>query len=333
MINVSRMNLKNDHKNLTQWYKKNRRDLPWRRTKDPYQIWISEVMLQQTTVVAVIPYFEKFIRKFPTVHALAEAPESAVLESWAGLGYYSRARNLHKAAKAIASLPSFPQTAAELIELPGFGPYTSRAVASIAFQEKVGVLDGNVIRVLSRKHGLKLEWWGNTGRQKLQDLSDQLSQLGEPDVVNQALMELGATLCSPQKYLCTMCPWASSCVAFEKNKVAELPLKKPRKESEVWIWDVDLHVKNNRVALVQNDYAPFLKKQMIFPGKINISKNKPKNWDVKHAITHHDIYVNIKISKETSAKSKNVNLEWVEISNLKKINPSSLLQKVLNSIS
>ncbi|WP_374075636.1 A/G-specific adenine glycosylase [Bdellovibrio bacteriovorus] len=316
-----------DHKQLTQWYKKNNRPLPWRENKNPYRIWLSEVMLQQTTVVAVIPYFEKFLKKFPTVQDLAKAPESEVLEAWAGLGYYSRARNLHKAAKALAE-NGFPQTAAELLELPGFGPYTSRAVASIAFGEKVGVLDGNVIRVLSRRYGLKLEWWNNKGREQLQNLSDELASLGQSDVVNQGLMELGATVCTPQKVTCMLCPWAATCVAREKNLVEKLPLKKPRKESEVWVWKPHVAIKDRKVALVKNDYAPFLKGQMIFPGEISMEKNKPKAYDAKHNITHHDIF--IQISQRKSIAGKNV--EWVDLKELKKVNPSSLLQKVLHKV-
>ncbi|MGZ3768143.1 MAG: A/G-specific adenine glycosylase [Bdellovibrio sp.] len=316
-----------DHTLLTQWYKKNRRDLPWRKNKNPYRIWLSEVMLQQTTVVAVIPYFEKFISLFPTVQHLANASEHEVLEAWAGLGYYSRARNLHKAAKVLANL-DFPKTAEELIALPGFGPYTSRAVASIAFGEKVGVLDGNVIRVLSRRYGLKLEWWNRQGRDHLQKISDDIATLGQPDMTNQALMELGATVCTPQKVTCILCPWAAQCVAREKQLIEKLPGKKPRKKSEVWLWKPRISVKNGQVALLENDYAPFLKGQMIFPGQITQEKNKPKVYDVKHNITHHDIFVQISQTKSTSGK----NIKWIDLKDLKKTNPSSLLQKVLQKI-
>lgn len=324
---TAKYDYKLDHKQLTQWYKKNLRPLPWRENKNPYRIWLSEVMLQQTTVVAVIPYFEKFLNKFPTVQDLANAPESDVLEAWAGLGYYSRARNLHKAAKALAT-HGFPETAAELLQLPGFGPYTSRAVASIAFGEKVGVLDGNVIRVLSRRYGLKLEWWNSKGRDTLQGISNDLSALGNADIVNQGLMELGATVCTPQKVTCMLCPWASTCVSREKNLVDKLPLKKPRKESEVWVWKPLVSVKDSKVALIKNDYAPFLKGQMIFPGEIAKEKSKPKAYDAKHNITHHDIF--IQISQRKSIPGKNV--EWVALKDLKKINPSSLLQKVLHKV-
>ena len=143
--------MKSLHENLINWYLANRRPLPWRKDKNPYTIWISEVMLQQTTVAAVIPYFERFIERFPNQHTLAQAELSEVYEYWAGLGYYSRARNLHASAKIISD-SGFPEDYSQLIQLPGFGPYTARAVASLAFDQKVGVLDGNVIRVLSRVH-------------------------------------------------------------------------------------------------------------------------------------------------------------------------------------
>lgn len=316
-----------DHQLLTQWYKKNNRALPWRVSKDPYRIWLSEVMLQQTTVVAVIPYYEKFLAKFPTVQDLANAPENEVLEAWAGLGYYSRARNLHKAAKALAE-KGFPKTAAELLELPGFGPYTSRAVASIAFGEKVGVLDGNAIRVLSRRFGLKLDWWNSKGRDQLQSLSDQMALLGQADIVNQGLMELGATVCTPQKVTCLMCPWNKECVARDQNMVEILPSKKPRKASEVWVWKPEVAIKDGKVALKENNYAPFLKGQMIFPGSISLEKNKPKAYDAKHGITHHDIFIQISTRKSIPGKD----IVWVDIKDLKKVNPSSLLQKVLHKV-
>ncbi len=317
-------NFKNDHKQITNWYKKNSRALPWRESKDPYRIWLSEVMLQQTTVVAVIPYFERFLTKFPTLKDLANSPENEVLEAWAGLGYYSRARNLHKAAKALAP-KGFPKTAAELLELPGFGPYTSRAVASIAFGEKVGVLDGNVIRVLSRRFGLQLEWWNQKEKNKLQEISDSMASLGDADVVNQALMELGATICTPQKVTCLLCPWNKDCVSFEKNLVTTIPLKKPRRDHEVWVWKVDLAVKDGKVALIKNDYAPFLKGQMIFPGIITKEKTKPKDYNVQHGITHHNIFIQINRKRSLNHQG----LQWVELKDLKKINPSSLLTKVL----
>ena len=292
-------------------------------------------MLQQTTVVAVIPYYEKFLKRFPTLKSLGTARLEDVLEMWAGLGYYSRARNLHKAAQALLARTkagAFPKTAAELLELPGFGPYTSRAVASLAFGEAVGVLDGNVIRVLSRVFGLKLEWWKTKEREQLQNIADALAQAQDPYLINQGLMELGATVCTPQSPACLMCPWSQACVARDENLIGELPLKKPRKAFEVWVWTPHVYVHNQRVALVRNDYAPFLKGQMLFPGDAKKVSQKPKKYDVKHGITHHDIYIQV-ASPLDLVKAKKKDYEWVNIKDLRKINPSKILQKVLEKIS
>ncbi|MFN7824521.1 MAG: A/G-specific adenine glycosylase [Pseudobdellovibrionaceae bacterium] len=314
---------------LARWYREHRRPLPWRATRDPYRIWLSEVMLQQTTVAAVIPYYERFLQAFPTVHDLASRSLQEVLEQWAGLGYYSRARNLHKAAQVLAA-HGFPKTADELLQIPGFGPYTSRAVASLAFGEKVGVLDGNVIRVLSRFRGEKLKWWMTADRKVLQEHSDRLSRLEDSSDINQALMELGATVCTPQKPLCSLCPWTKHCQGRKKNLVETLPLRKPKRESEVWVWKVQL-IKNkaHQLLLVKNDYAPFLKGQMLFPGLVLQRSKPPKTFDLKHSITHHLIYV--EIEKKQSSKKRGSESLWIAEKDIKKINPSSLLQKILGA--
>ncbi|MFP5518525.1 MAG: A/G-specific adenine glycosylase [Bdellovibrionia bacterium] len=322
---ISSKSLASDHKLLIKWYNANKRNLPWRQNKDPYRIWLSEVMLQQTTVVAVIPYFERFLLRFPNIQSLAAAEVHEVEEAWAGLGYYSRARNLHKAAIELSKI-DFPKTWQELIQLPGFGPYTSRAVSSIAFQEKVGVIDGNVIRVLTRYLGLKWKWWEPQWRDKLQEISDRFAELGEADSVNQGLMELGATVCTPQSPTCMMCPWLKSCKAHQEDLIEKLPLKKVRRKPEVWIWHVDL-VQNRQkeLGLVVNDYLPFLKGKPVFPGRIYQSEKKPTQFDLKHSITHHNIYVLIQKGKVSTKKK----YQWSSAENLKKLNPSSALQKIL----
>lgn len=315
-----------DHAALLKWYQANKRNLPWRQSSDPYRIWVSEVMLQQTTVVAVIPYFEKFMKAFPNVAALAQAPLEQIYELWAGLGYYSRARNLHKAAQEIAQ-NGFPRSADLLIELSGFGPYTSRAVASIAFNEPVGVLDGNVIRVLSRKYGLAIQWWKPAGRDQLQKISDRFAQIGSAAQINQALMELGATLCTPHRPACLLCPWQKSCKAFAQNKVSQLPVKKPRRQSQIWHWQPMIKIKNHKVLLIKNDYAPFLKGQWIFPGTITCKNDRPKKYKARHQITHHDIFITTQ--KKDSDKRIGGEKMWVAIKDLAKINPSKILKKAL----
>lgn len=310
---------------LISWYKDNHRDLPWRRTKDPYTIWISEVMLQQTTVTAVLPYYDRFLRLFPTLEKLAKAPESKVLEAWSGLGYYSRARNLHKAAKSLLNNKGFPRTAAELIEYPGFGPYTSRAVASFAFEERVGVLDGNVIRLLSRYYGLSVQHWLPRGRQALQEKADELAQTPEASTLNQALIELGATMCTPQNPSCLLCPWVHRCEARQKDLILNLPLKKPKPSFESWLWKPEIHIRNGKIAFVLNDHLPFLKGQWILPGLSMKIQGRPQKYDVKHGITKFDIYIQLSKSKTPEGKE----LKWVSLKDVKKVNPTSLIQKVL----
>lgn len=321
--------LSDDQQDLIQWYNQNKRVLPWRKNRDAYRIWISEVMLQQTTVAAVIPYYERFMLRFPTVKSLALASEAEVIEMWAGLGYYSRARNLHKAAQKLVAV-KFPKTAAELLEYPGFGPYTSRAVASLAFGEKVGVLDGNVIRVLSRFFGLKLKWWENKEKEKLQKLSDELAQTDFNSEINQGLMELGATICTPKKPICLLCPWKARCVAFKRGIVETLPLPKPKPEFEIWQWTLHPVVKKNQILLAPNEATPFLKK-MLFPhGSAEKIKAKPKAYDLKHGVTKYDIYISIQ-KKSLSVKKLNSH-RWIDLKEIKKVNPTSLMTKILKFI-
>lgn len=314
-------------KELLNWYRVNKRDLPWRKNRDPYRIWISEVMLQQTTVAAVIPYYEKFMRRFPKIETLAQASEPEVLEMWAGLGYYSRARNIHKSAKLI-STQGFPQSAEALLELPGFGPYTSRAVASLAYNEPVGVLDGNVIRVLSRVHGLTLNWWLPTERKQLQSLSDELANTKYNSEINQGMMELGATVCTPKKPLCLLCPWKTKCQARKNNLIEKLPLSKPKQNGEIWRWQMNVHIKNNKIYLEKNTATPFLPNMLFPPSQAKLVQKKPAQYDLKHSVTKYDIYVQIKASPPPNPLKSN----WFDLNTIKKINHSSLMTKILKNI-
>lgn len=285
-------------------------------------------MLQQTTVTAVIPYYERFLGRFPTVHKLAKASQGEVLEYWAGLGYYSRARNLHKASQLLVA-NGFPKTFSELIELPGFGPYTSRAVSSLAFGERAGVLDGNVIRVLSRYLGKKVEWWKPQGRNELQAITDLLVQKENPSDVNQGLMELGATICTPSKPACLLCPWSKDCVARKNDLIAKLPLSKPKRDREIWIWEPSIQKRGTKVAVLENTYAPFLKGHLIWPGVAKKVSKPPKNFAFKGTVTHHDIFV-VPSKKPSVAIQNKKLLKWLERSELRKEIPSSLIRKVLD---
>lgn len=213
---------------LLSWYRKHKRDLPWRRTQDPYRIWISEVMLQQTRVAAVIPYYERFLTLFPDASALASAAEQDLLAAWAGLGYYSRARNLQKAARAILELPQFPSDYPALRGLPGVGDYTAAAVASIAFGMPHAVLDGNVLRVLSRVAAERGDIKSQVVRKRLGALAETLLDRRNPGEFNQALMELGATVCVPKQPLCGRCPIHIHCHARQQGLETQLPLSGTR---------------------------------------------------------------------------------------------------------
>lgn len=317
------------------WYSQNFRPLPWRQSRDPYRIWISEIMLQQTTTTAVIPFYNRFMSLFPTVKALATAPLENVLEAWAGLGYYSRARNLHKCAQII-NAKGFPQSHEQLIELPGLGPYTARAISSQAFNEKVGVVDGNVIRVLTRVFALDCEWWKTTHRSLFQNKADALAQTEQVSDLNQALMELGATICTPKSPSCLLCPLSQNCQAFKLRKQSDWPRPKPRKENEIWQWSVVLIEKNKRFFLTQEHESPFLKKDWLPPGEFKKLAQKPKTYDIRHSITHHDIFVKIKSVKNSESEkilnNKEINKgQWVKQQDVAKINPSSLIKKIFSA--
>ena len=207
---------------LTRWYNRHRRDLPWRRTSDPYAIWISEIMLQQTRVAAVIPYYERFLKRFPRVGDLAAASDAEVLAHWSGLGYYSRARNLQKAARQIVEAGGFPQDHASIRALAGVGDYTAAAVASIAFGKPHAAVDGNVRRVVVRLAG--------DARADIGAIAAQLLDRRHPGRWNQAVMELGATLCLPRDPLCAECPVAGECQAKQRGIERDLP---PRKKKTI----------------------------------------------------------------------------------------------------
>jgi A/G-specific adenine glycosylase len=216
---------------LRRWYESTRRDLPWRRTSDPYRIWVSEIMLQQTRVAAVLPYYARFLERFPDAPSLARAPEAEVLAAWAGLGYYSRARNLQSAAKRIVANGGFPRDYAGIRLLPGIGDSTAAAIASIAFGLPHAVLDGNVMRVLARLSDDAGDIGSAATRTRLLSLAGELLDRRRPGEFNQALMELGATVCLPKNPQCPLCPTAAFCKARLLGTQASLPLKSRRAES------------------------------------------------------------------------------------------------------
>lgn len=217
---------------LIEWYRRHRRDLPWRSTRDPYRIWISEIMLQQTRVAAVIPYYQRFLAKFPAVDALAEASEAELLAVWSGLGYYSRARHLQAAARQVMAAGRFPESRDELLLLPGIGEYTAAAIASIAFGEPCAVLDGNVLRVMARVAAERGDIGRAETRNRLRDAAENYLDRRQPGDFNQAVMELGAMLCLPGDPKCRLCPIQEHCRSFRAGRQRELPVKARRMAAE-----------------------------------------------------------------------------------------------------
>ncbi len=245
------------------WYRTKQRVLPWRSEPTPYRVWISEIMLQQTQVVTVIPYFEKFISRFPTVEELARAPSEEVMIHWAGLGYYSRARNLHKGAQKILELGRFPQSRDEWITIPGVGPYTAGAISSISLNQAEAILDGNVERVWSRLFRMNRAGGDAVYRNRLWGLSGRsvrwAAHVGMPPrEFNQALMELGATVCTPRKPKCAECPLVSLCRANQEGDAEAYP---PRKAPKEWV-----RVQERDVWIRRPD------------GRVLVEKRAPGEW-------------------------------------------------------
>jgi A/G-specific adenine glycosylase len=218
-------------KQLLAWFVQFQRDLPWRRDKDPYRVWLSEIMLQQTRVSAVIPYYERFLRQFTGIRALARAPEDKVLRLWSGLGYYGRARNLQKAAREIVAKHGgqFPAVENQILALPGIGSYTAAAILSIAYNKKRAVLDGNVARVLARLGAIRGDLREPERWRSLQQIANSLLAPASPGDWNQAMMELGATICTPRAPQCLLCPVSTSCQARKLGIAEKLPEKRKKR--------------------------------------------------------------------------------------------------------
>lgn len=242
----------NFSKALVLWYKKAKRDLPWRNTKDPYRIWLSEIILQQTRVSQGLPYYLAFVKRFPTVHHLARATEDEVMKTWQGLGYYSRARNLHFTAKYISKelQGAFPSEYEKLKELKGIGDYTAAAIVSFAFNLPHPVVDGNVFRVLSRIFGIKVPIDTIRAKKIYREKAVELMDMKSPGIFNQAIMEFGALQCVPQNPKCSECCFKRICIAYSKNLVSELPVKSKKAKIRKRYFNY-LVVRKNGLTLVR----------------------------------------------------------------------------------
>ena len=315
---------------LLDWYRKGHRDLPWRATTDPYRIWVSEIMLQQTRATAVIPYYERFLARFPDAAALAAAPEHDVLAMWAGLGYYSRARNLRKAAQAIAAAGGFPSDYAGIRALPGIGEYTAAAVASIAFGLPYAVLDGNVMRVVARVENDGSDTGSARTRERFRAVAQQWLDPREPGHFNQALMELGATVCLPRKPQCLLCPLASRCRAREEGTVAQLPVKL-RKTEPVHLVGTLLVIRKGSSVLLRQRAAAQSRMAGFWdlPTPEDLPRSKPGEvlGEIRHTITHHHYKLAVRRARPPANVAEP--FRWWELSQLTAIPLSTTARKAL----
>ena len=276
---------------ILQWFQDNGRALPWRETRDPYAIWLSEIILQQTRIEQGLPYWERFMRHWHTVEELAAASEDEVLREWQGLGYYSRARNLHTAAKQIVEMGGFPRTLEGIKRLKGVGDYTAAAIGSIAFDLPAAVVDGNVYRVLARHYGISTPINTTEGKKEFTALAQELLPARQASAFNQAMMDFGAIQCTPQSPLCLSCPLQESCIAFREDRAVALPVKrkmlkvKERHLTYIYIRYKGRTAIHRRQAgdIWQGLYEPWLTDE-VPPGAILLRQ------DVKHVLTHRVLY-------------------------------------------
>jgi len=337
---------------LSQWYAINKRDLPWRSTVNPYYIWLSEIILQQTRVNQGLPYYLKFIDAFPAVADLANADEDLVLKLWQGLGYYSRARNLQFSAKLILSEfgGNFPDNHADILKLKGVGSYTAAAISSFSFGLPFAVLDGNVIRVLSRVFGIQTPFDTTAGKKQFQKLAQELLDKKNPAEYNQAIMEFGALQCVPKSPKCNDCPIVNDCIAFNTNTVSLLPVKSKKLKVKSRFLHFLVVNKNNEVLIGKRNSGiwqglyefPFLefdenlneKSVLKSPLWINFFKDSVKqissiSEEYIHKLSHQKIHAKFWEIDVNSFRSSDFKI--VKCNELQKYPVSSLIEKYLNS--
>lgn len=337
---------------LLVWFNVNQRHLPWRSTKDPYTIWLSEVILQQTRVAQGLPYFERFIGKYPTVQHLATADEEDVLKLWQGLGYYSRARNMLKTAKQIVEGGNpFPNSYSKLIELKGIGEYTASAISSFSSNERVAVVDGNVYRVLSRYFGIREPIDTSVGKKAFKELSINLLPKNHTDQYNQAIMEFGALQCKPKNPNCETCPFTAECKAFRDGMVGELPIKsKKQKKRKVELHYLVIHSNDDILFRKRKglgvweglfDFPSIETESIIEPNQIiemakkhldlsylSLSRN---SRSYKHVLSHIEYKAHFWEGKINKPSIQLLNHFWINIDDISELPVSRLVEKYLNS--
>jgi len=339
---------------VVEWYNGHKRDLPWRETKDPYRVWLSEIILQQTRVIQGMPYYMAFIKRFPTVQDLASASEQEVLRLWQGLGYYTRARNLHKCAKAIVSSfnGQFPNTFEKLLKLPGIGDYTAAAIASFSFKEPVAVVDGNVFRVLSRVFGIKTAINGLEGKKVFASLAAGLLNKEMPDLHNQALMEFGALNCIPKNPLCSRCHLKPYCYAAQEGLQSTLPrrlkskparrrylyyvvvqhrnslLMRKRSNKDIWQGLYDFHSIERLKPISKDSLLTELRET--FGNSVSLD-NVSISSDYKHILTHQVILARfVLMTKGKLDYPKDKNLKFYTFEKINDLPKSVLITRFLS---
>jgi len=352
-------------KQLLAWFRQFQRDLPWRKTNDPYRIWLSEIMLQQTRVAAAIPYYERFLERFPDVHELAAAPQAEVLRLWSGLGYYRRARNLREAAQQIVAKHGgkFPAEIKEALALPGIGNYTAAAILSIAFQQRLAVLDGNVARVLARLGAVRGDLRKPKRWQELQKTAETLLAPEAPGDWNQAMMELGATLCTPKSPQCLLCPVTQFCTGRKQGIVERLPEKTKKRETvEVTLATAVFLDRNGQALLLPPpvsderavaDYVPALVSKMWHFPTLSVNSEAARNLaafvqrlfpkmrigssqlspvaKVRHAVTYRAVTV-LPFLIQPKTLPRFAGAKQVPLSDISQVPVSSLTRKVARAV-
>lgn len=318
---------------LLKWFDAYGRELPWRQTRDPYAVWLSEIILQQTRVEQGRPYWERFMQRWPTAEALARASEDEVLRQWQGLGYYSRARNLHFAAGQIVAMGGFPQTIEGIRSLKGVGDYTAAAIGSIAFDLPVAVVDGNVYRVLARHFGIDTPINTAEGKKEFTALAQSLLPPKEASRFNQAMMDFGATQCTPQSPRCLLCPLQDGCVALREGRVGQLPVKlktlkvKERRLTYIYIRCQGQTAIRRRPAgdIWQGLYEPWLT-DSIPSGAVLLRQNQ------KHVLTHRIIYADFWLWETDEKPSLPDEYIWIDEADIEHYALPRLVELLLNEI-
>lgn len=323
-------------KRLVVWFRKEARALPWRETSDPYKIWISEIMCQQTGVQTVIPYYLRFIGKFPNVQSLAKSQEEDVLKLWEGLGYYSRARNLRKAAQLVVSEfnGKLPKKREEILKLPGIGEYSAGAILSIAYQIATPALDGNLIRVYSRHYGFTEPVNKPNALKKLWTMAAEHSVLKTGDIrdFTEGMMDLGATVCRPRNAQCQICPLQKTCVSHAKGWQNELPKKDQARKREKYIEHIFLMKKGGKVALMpkgsDSKYPDFYR--LPFSAKTSTKEPKVFHSKWKYSVTHRDFQVYV--LEKSWPKNLQQKLIWASKKEVSDLMFPAIDRKILKSL-